>query len=162
MIYDVEIGFEIGPALRRRGHVGASDEVGGKGFECTRVGNSVVDFSSGLETDGVVKVGSVVWGLVDVMGDEWIRVVGVVVVRDAGIGIEVMVCTGMDVVNEGEGVVTLLGLVVGPAVIGVAMGCGLGVVVIDWASMGGHEVGICSEVVGVVMVETGEARVMGG
>ena len=23
---------------------------------CTRVGNSVVDFSSGLETDGVVKV----------------------------------------------------------------------------------------------------------
>ena len=130
---------------------------------CTRVGNSAVDLNSGLETEGVVRVGSGVWGKVAVMGDGWIRVVGVVVVRDAGIGIEVMVCTGMDVVDEGQGVMALLELVVGPAMIGVAMGCGLDVVVIDGASEGGHEVEMGSEeLVGVVMVDMGEAIVVGG
>ena len=97
------------------------------------------------------------------MGDGWIRVVGVVVVRDADIGIEVMVCTGMDVVDEGQGVMALLGLVVGPAMIGVAMGCGLDVVVIDGASEDEHEVEMGSEeLVGVVMVDMGEASVVGG
>ena len=97
------------------------------------------------------------------MGDGWIRVVGVVVVRDADIGIEVMVCTGMDVVDEGQGVMALLGLVVGPAMIGVAMGCGHDVVVIDGASEGGHGVEMGSEgLVGVVVVEMGEASEVGG
>ena len=130
---------------------------------CTRVGNSAVDLSSGLETEGVVRVGSGVWGKVAVMGDGWIRVVGVVVVRDSGIGIEVMVCTGMDVVDEGQGVMALLGLVVGPAMIGVAMGCGLVVVVIDGAGVDGHEVEMGSEeLVGVVMVDMGGGSVVVG